>query len=196
MKSKHTCPICGDGQFEPLTEVVVLPYKDQEIRVASRMSLCNACGSEFVNAEDSRVNKRSVLAARKCFDGLLSGEEIYAIRKKYELNQKVAAQLFGGGPVAFSKYENDDVAHAESMDKLLRLVSRSESAFWELVEQSGLTNEIKRPKAPVKDVSFLKSHHNVILVNFSGNSFKPVEKSHSYPSGSASAETFGELRWK
>ena len=115
MKSKHTCPICGDGQFEPLTEVVVLPYKEQEIKVTSRMSLCSACGSEFVNAEDSRVNKRSVLAARKRFDGLLSGEEIYAIRKKYALNQKVAAQLFGGGPVAFSKYENNDVSHAESM---------------------------------------------------------------------------------
>ena len=87
MKSKHTCPICGDGQFEPLIEVVALPYKDQEIKVASRMSLCSACGSEFVNAEDSRVNKRSVLAARKRFDGLLSGEEIYAIRKKYELDE-------------------------------------------------------------------------------------------------------------
>lgn len=196
MKNQHTCPVCGDGQFEPLTEVVALPYKDQEIKVVSRMSLCSACGSEFVNAEDSRVNKRSVLAARKRFDGLLSGEEIYAIRKKYELNQKVAAQLFGGGPVAFSKYENDDVSHAESMDKLLRLVSRSASAFWELVEQSGLTNEIKKPKAPVKDVSFLKSHQNVVLVNFGGNGFKPIEKSHSYARGSASTETFGELQWK
>ena len=73
MKSKHTCPICGDGEFKSLTEVVVLPYKEQEIKVTSRMSLCSACGSEFVNAEDSRVNKRSVLAARKRFDGLLSG---------------------------------------------------------------------------------------------------------------------------
>jgi HTH-type transcriptional regulator/antitoxin MqsA len=196
MKRKHTCPICGDGQFESLTEVVSLPYKDQEIKATSRMSLCGACGSEFVNAEDSRVNKRSVLAARKRFDGLLSGEEIYAIRKKYELNQKVAAQLFGGGPVAFSKYENDDVSHAESMDKLLRLVSGSVSAFWELVEQSGLTSEIKKPKLPLKDVSFLKSHHNVVLVNFGGNSFKPIEKSHSYASGNANAETFGELQWK
>jgi len=70
MTSKHSCPICGDGQLESLTEIVVLPYKDQKIKVASRMSLCKDCGSEFANGEDSSVNKRSVLAAQKCFDGL------------------------------------------------------------------------------------------------------------------------------
>jgi len=48
----------------------------------------------------------------------------------------------------------------------------------------------------LKDVSFLKSHHNVVLVNFGGNGFKPIEKSHKYASGSSSAEAFGELKWK
>jgi transcriptional regulator with XRE-family HTH domain len=70
-----------------------------------------------------------------------------ALRKRYGLNQQQAARLFGGGPVAFSKYENDDVAHSEAMDKLLRLVLRSESVFWELVEQEGMTGELRHAVA-------------------------------------------------
>ena len=54
------------------------------------------------------------------------------------MTQGQTARLFSGGPVAFSKYENDDVAHSESMDNLLRLVRlvrRSAEAFWQLMEE-------------------------------------------------------------
>ncbi|MCO4245814.1 type II toxin-antitoxin system MqsA family antitoxin, partial [Acidovorax facilis] len=78
------------------------------------------------------------MAFRKQVDGLLTGDEIAALRKQYKLKQAQAAQLFGGGPVAFSKYENDDVAQSEAMDTLLRLVRRSPEAFWALVEEKGL----------------------------------------------------------
>lgn len=80
-----------------------------------------------------------MLAFRKSVDGLLTSTDILALRKRYGLTQTQAAQLFGGGPVAFSKYENDDVAHSEAMDSLLRLVRRSEVAYWELVAEKGMT---------------------------------------------------------
>ena len=78
------------------------------------------------------------MAFRKRVDELLTGAEITALRKQYKLTQGQAARRFGGGPVAFSKYENDDVAHSESMDNLLRLVRlvrRSAEAFWQLMEE-------------------------------------------------------------
>ena len=49
--------------------------------------------------------------------------------------------------MAFSKYENDDVSQSESMDSLLRLARRSEIAFWELVDEKGMSAELK--PAPV-----------------------------------------------
>ncbi|QJC54805.1 Antitoxin MqsA [Polaromonas vacuolata] len=55
------------------------------------------------------------------------------------MTQGQAARLFGGGPVAFTKYENDDVAQAESMDNLLRLVRRSADVFWLLAEEKAMT---------------------------------------------------------
>ena len=60
---------------------------------------------------------------RKKVDGLLTGSEVRTIRKNLQLSQAEAARLFGGGPVAFSKYESDDIAQSEAMDKLLRVAS-------------------------------------------------------------------------
>ncbi|MGH8759320.1 MAG: type II TA system antitoxin MqsA family protein [Burkholderiales bacterium] len=77
-------------------------------------------------------------------DGLLTGAEITVLRQQYQLTQSQAARLFGGGPVAFSKYENDDVAQSEFMDNLLRLVRRSAEAFWQLVEENSMAAEFTR----------------------------------------------------
>ena len=89
------------------------------------------------------------MAFRKSVDSLLTGAEITALRAKYQLTQAQAARLFGGGPVAFSKYENDDVAQSEAMDALLRLVRRSEVAFWELVDERGIATELTLAKPAV-----------------------------------------------
>jgi HTH-type transcriptional regulator/antitoxin MqsA len=43
------------------------------------------------------------------------------MRKAARLTQEDAGELFGGGPVAFSKYENDDLVPDEGMINLLRL---------------------------------------------------------------------------
>ena len=84
-------------------------------------------------------------------DGYTRQVKAYAVllRKQYKITQAQAAQLFGGGPVAFSKYENDDVAQSEAMDTLLRLVRRSPEAFWALVEEKGLQADFTQQRKPV-----------------------------------------------
>lgn len=82
---------------------------------------CESCGSEMALNEDLRFNARAMRQARKQRHGLLTGEEVRAIRKKLGLTQDQAAKLMGGGPVAFSKYENDEITQSEAMDRLLWL---------------------------------------------------------------------------
>jgi len=126
-------------------------YKGHKKLLPLHYQLCDACHSDFAGAVESKLNKRAVMAFRKSVDGLLTGAEITALRAKYQLTQAQAAGLFGGGPVAFSKYENDDVAQSEAMDALLRLVRRSEVAFWELVDERGMATELalKKPAVPM-----------------------------------------------
>ncbi len=144
MNTQEHCPICGKGPLSNHADPLESDYKGQKKMLALHYRVCAACHADFAGARESRLNKRGVMAFRKTVDGLLTGAEICAIRQQYQLTQSQAARLFGGGPVAFSKYENDDVAQSEPMDKLLRLVRRSEAAFWELVAECGATEEFSR----------------------------------------------------
>lgn len=173
MNDKTLCPICGEGHVTHHVDQIEAEYKGHKSLIASHYQLCDACGSDFAGAAEMRANKRAMLAFRKQVDGLLAGAEILALRKRYGLTQPQAARLFGGGPVAFSKYENDDVAHSEAMDKLLRLVLRSEVAFWELVEQEGMTAELRQVQ-PTMEPSF--STANVITVNFARDGYQPSKR--------------------
>jgi HTH-type transcriptional regulator/antitoxin MqsA len=187
MNDKTLCPICGDGHVTDHVNQMETEYKGQKGLVASHYQLCDVCGSDFAGAAEMRANKRTIQAFRKQVDSLLSGAEILALRKHYGLTQPQAARLFGGGPVAFSKYENDDVAHSEAMDKLLRLVLRSETAFWDLVEQEGMTAEL-RPAKSQKVPAF--SFSNVIKVDFARDGFKPAPVADMHPYEP------GEKTWK
>lgn len=140
------CPICGEGHVTDGTAMTAYAYKGATTSLPLRFTTCDTCGSESAGLEESRANKRVAMAYRKSVDGLLTGAEICALREKFKLTQTQAANLFGGGPVAFSKYENDDVAQSEAMDNLLRLVRRSDAAFWVLVEEKGMQAEFSKAK--------------------------------------------------
>ncbi|KRD23076.1 hypothetical protein ASE39_24845 [Acidovorax sp. Root267] len=150
MENKALCAICGEGHVTAQTRAVETDYKGTKALLPMHYQLCDTCTSDYAGMAESKLNKRIVMAFRKQVDGLLTGDEIVALRKQYNLKQAQAAQLFGGGPVAFSKYENDDVAQSESMDTLLRLVRRSPAAFWALVEEKGLQADFTQQREPVR----------------------------------------------
>ena len=167
MNTKELCPICGEGHVTSCVDQIEHEYKGQKAMLPLHYQVCDVCTSDFAGMEESRLNKRAVLAFRKSVDGLLTGDEIRALRDKYKLTQGQAAKLFGGGPVAFSKYENDDVAHSEAMDTLLRLVSHNEATFWDLVDVKGMKTEFVRAKTatdPMKISSSLTSRTTNVVV--------------------------------
>jgi HTH-type transcriptional regulator/antitoxin MqsA len=71
----------------------------------------------------------------------LTGEEVRALRVQLDLTQAEAARVFGGGQVAFSKYENDDVVQSEAMDKLLRVAAEVPGALRYLRMRAADTEE-------------------------------------------------------
>lgn len=138
MDTQALCPICGEGHVSDQVQHIESEYKGHKAMLPLHYQLCDTCGSDFAGAAESKLNKRALMAWRKQVDGLLTGAEITALRKQYKLTQAQAAKLFGGGPVAFSKYENDDVVQSESMDTLLRLVRRSKAIFRALVAEKSM----------------------------------------------------------
>ncbi len=149
MSTQEPCPLCGEGHVTEQVQQAETEYKGHKAMLPLHYKFCDHCLSDFASVEESRRNKRVLLAFRKQVDGLLTGQEIAALRQQYGLTQTQAARLFGGGPVAFSKYENDDVAQSAAMDTLLRLVRRSTTSFWELVEEKGMSAEFMTRKPMV-----------------------------------------------
>ncbi len=139
---RTTCRICGDGHLDARVKRNAVEYKGVQGELDAVYSVCDGCGSEQAAGNQLRTNKRAMIEFKKTVDGLLTGKEVRAIREKLKLSQSDAARVFGGGPVAFSKYESDDVAQSEAMDKLIRLAAELPPAFEYLVRQSGIKNAV------------------------------------------------------
>lgn len=144
--SKDICPICEEGHLHPHVGSNSVEHRGECASLDLHFSVCDACGSEQAGAAQLRKNKRSMVEFRKKVDGLLTGSQVRSIRKNLGLSQAEAARVFGGGPVAFSKYESDDVAQSEAMDKLLRLASEVPAGYDFLCKQGGIGNSANSQK--------------------------------------------------
>lgn len=137
-KELPICPVCGEGHLSAHSEMVSVEYHGKTGEVLNHFCVCDVCETEQAGANEMRMNKRAMIAFKKRVDGLLSGEEIRRMREAWGIDQKHAALIFGGGPVAFSKYENNDVMQSEGMDKLLRAAWYAPDVFAWLKELAGL----------------------------------------------------------
>jgi len=125
------CPACGFSNLAVREYSELLSVRGAQVTVNGLYETqCTQCGFEFTTSEQHDANVALVKATHseqavrvKVEKGLLTGEELREIRLNLGLTQKQAAELFGGGPVAFSKYESDEVAQSVAMDRLVRLVA-------------------------------------------------------------------------
>ena len=142
------CLACGSSNVEIQSEFSPFEYKGETTLIPHNFICCNDCGSETDTDEQSRESKRRVLAFRKKVDGFLSGVEIKAIRMKLGINQSDAAKIFGGGAVAFSKYENDDVSQSEPMNNLLIVARDIPEVFMVLAKKAGIKVRARQTSSP------------------------------------------------
>ena len=127
----RVCPACGEGRLESLESTQQVEHAGVQGTIPLHYAVCDTCGSEVAEADEARANKRAMIAFRKHAEGLLTGREMREARCALHLTQSQAAQLFGGGKVAFSRYENDDIAQSEAMDSLVRVcLARPEALSW------------------------------------------------------------------
>ena len=134
----QVCPICEEGRLQRQHDRVAVEHMGHKGVITNQYSICDTCGSEQADVIDVRENKRAMIAFKKQAQGLLTGQQVREMRKNWGLNQADAAKVFGGGPVAFSKYESDDVVQSEAMDRLLRLARDLPDALDKLLRDAGV----------------------------------------------------------
>lgn len=136
---KNCCAACGSNALTSHEENSTVTYKGANGSIVTLYSICGNCGSETVTDEQSKLNQRLFMAFKKVSDGFLTGSQMLQLREQLCITQSEASLIFGGGPNAFTKYENDDVMQSAAMDKLVRIAVDFPEVFSRLKEQSGIS---------------------------------------------------------
>ena len=101
-------------------------YKGESTTIESvRGEFCTACGEGVLSlAESSRVSAAMLAFNRQVNGSIVDPDFIARVRKKLALDQKEAAEIFGGGANAFSRYENGRTKPPLALVKLLMVLDR------------------------------------------------------------------------
>lgn len=127
------CPICEKGKLKRETRSIPFSYRGTTLEVDQPGDWCDVCGEGVLSADDMAVTVKARHDTIAKADGLLSADEIRRIRTKLGLSQAEAAQRFGGGVNAFSRYERGETMQPRALDQLLRLLDKHPNQLKELV---------------------------------------------------------------
>jgi len=120
------CPCCGAAELVDDTRDLSFTYKGETMVVAAVTGkFCPACAESILDAHESdRVMKEMHAFTQKINAAWVEPGYITRVRKKLALDQRQAAELFGGGVNAFSRYENGRTRPPLALVKLFKLLDK------------------------------------------------------------------------
>ncbi len=121
-----TCPVCGAAELVGDTRDLPFTYKGGATTIAAVTGqFCPSCGESILGAAESdRVMREMRAFSRQVNAGIVDPGFIVRVRKKLQLDQREAAEIFGGGVNAFSRYENGQTKPPLALVKLLQVLER------------------------------------------------------------------------
>lgn len=141
MEHVVTCPVCAQGQLVSKESTTSLSFDSRTFSVPHKFHQCDFCMVEMALPSDTRMNARATIKAKKEAKGRVPGSTYREVRAAASFTQAVAGKVIGGGPVAFSKYENDEIEASDAMDNLVWLLHKHPSLTEDLALRHGF--EIK-----------------------------------------------------
>lgn len=120
------CPVCGKGSLKHGKRNMPYTYKGRKTVIpAVSGDFCESCREAIPDIHESaRVSAAMLEFNRQVNAELVDPEFIVRVRRKLELDQKQAAEIFGGGVNAFSRYENGKTKPPLALVKLLKVLDR------------------------------------------------------------------------
>jgi len=87
------------------------------------MYACATCGERFFTPDQAKAVSLAVKRQARAEAGLLTPEEIVAIRQKLGLSQSELERLFGLGSKVVTRWETGRVVQGKTADVALRLLA-------------------------------------------------------------------------
>ncbi len=120
------CPVCGAAELIHDTRDLPNTYKGETTIIAAVTGdFCPACAESILDAaESNRVMREMRAFSKQVNAAIVDPGFITEVRKKLDLDQREAAEIFGGGINAFSRYENGKTKPPLALVKLFKLLDR------------------------------------------------------------------------
>lgn len=120
------CPSCAAAELVYDTRDIPYTYKGESTIIpAVTGEFCPACDESILAVEESRRTMSLMLEFNKQVNATIVDPDFIAnVRKKLALDQREAAEIFGGGVNAFSRYENGKTKPPLALVKLFKLLDR------------------------------------------------------------------------
>jgi HTH-type transcriptional regulator/antitoxin MqsA len=120
------CPVCGAAELIHDTRDLPYVYKGEATSIpAVTAEFCPACDESITDmAETDRVMREMQAFNKQVNAAIVDPAFIASVRKKLDLGQREAAEIFGGGINAFSRYENGKTKPPLALVKLLKVLER------------------------------------------------------------------------
>lgn len=120
------CPNCGSAELIHDTRDIPYTYKGESTIIPQVTGdFCPACGEGVLESDEGRRTSDFMLAFNKQVNASIVDPRFIAnVRKKLGLDQREAAEIFGGGVNAFSRYETGKIKPPVALVKLLKVLER------------------------------------------------------------------------
>ncbi|MDD2134241.1 type II TA system antitoxin MqsA family protein [Pseudomonas kurunegalensis] len=128
------CPLCGGAELVAQSQDMPYRYKGVATVIPDVFGdHCPACGEVVLRmGEAQRMSDLMSAFERQVNGAVVDPAFIAAMRRKFDLDQREAGEIFGGGVNAFSRYENGKTTPPVALVKLLKLLDRHPELFEEV----------------------------------------------------------------
>ena len=156
------CPMCGKThEVEERKRRSTITIKGEEVSYEDRFYFCANADEDENEFETGAMTNENLLNARNAYRakmGLLTSDEIIAIRESYGLSQVDLARLMGWGEATISRYESKAIQD-EAYDTMLRLIKDSPLQALEFLKKNAdKFSKLKRMEIRSKIVEKLDTY--------------------------------------
>lgn len=123
MSTLVNCPFCESTRLTEQHEIAEFNDRKNGVRLPyyKLLTECSDCSERFEAPTQRLENGKRIAEARSVARGAPTATQIRKLRQDWGMTIAEAGALFGGGEIAFAKYEKGEIVPVQSMSKLLRL---------------------------------------------------------------------------
>lgn len=141
------CPVCGKmHEVEERVRTTGIIMKGENISYEERFCICTGSDGDKSEFKTKDILDSNQMAARNAYrktHGLLTADEIVAIRENYGLTQVELARLLGWGEATVARYESKAIQD-EAYDNILRIIKDNPLKAIEFLDKNG--DKFSNPK--------------------------------------------------